>query len=169
MDENELDDFNMMTWGFPCTDISVAGKQKGFIDEDGEKWCWSDDMFDVVEKNVTNVKTNKEPKVTKELGKITFAEYGTIRDYPFLIGLQLGFSMSGASIMDGGKYTVNISPECKWKELNREETVTKSIEEVDRILEDAKVNYVSELLNKPVEVTMENNTFKDFRILTEVL
>lgn len=37
MDENELDDFNMMTWGFPCTDISVAGKQKGFIDEDGEK------------------------------------------------------------------------------------------------------------------------------------
>lgn len=25
---------------------------------------------------------------TKELGKITFAEFGTIRDYPFLIGLQ---------------------------------------------------------------------------------
>jgi DNA (cytosine-5)-methyltransferase 1 len=27
----------MMTWGFPCTDISVAGKQKGFIDEEGNK------------------------------------------------------------------------------------------------------------------------------------
>lgn len=26
-----------MTWGFPCTDISLAGKQKGFIDENGEK------------------------------------------------------------------------------------------------------------------------------------
>lgn len=37
VDETDLDDFNMMTWGFPCTDISVAGKQKGFIDEDGEK------------------------------------------------------------------------------------------------------------------------------------
>ena len=37
VDENELDDFSMMTWGFPCTDISVAGKQKGFINEDGEK------------------------------------------------------------------------------------------------------------------------------------
>lgn len=71
--------------------------------------------------------------------------------------------------MDGGKYTVNISPECKWKDLNREETITKSIEEVDRILNDAKVNYVSELLDKPVEVTMENDTFKDFRILTEVI
>lgn len=106
---------------------------------------------------------------TKELGKITFAEFGTIRDYPFLIGLQLGFRMDGSSVMDGGKYTVNISPECKWKDLNREATFTKSIEEVNRILEDAKVNYVSELLNKPVEVTMENNTFKDFRILKEVL
>lgn len=106
---------------------------------------------------------------TKELGKITFAEFGTVRDYPFLIGLQLGFHMGGSGVMDGGKYTVNISPECKWKDLNREATIAKSIEEVNRILEDAKVNYVSELKNKPVEVTMEGNTFKDFRILTEVL
>lgn len=106
---------------------------------------------------------------TKELGKITFAEFGTVRDYPFLIGLQLGFRMDGSGVMDGGKYTVNISPECKWKEMNREATIIKSIEEVNRILEDAKANYVSELLNKPVEVTMEDNTFKDFRILTEVL
>lgn len=106
---------------------------------------------------------------TKELGKITFAEFGTIRDYPFLIGLQLGFRMGGSSVMDCGKYTVNISKNANWRDLNREATITKSIEEVGRILEDAKINYISELLNKPVEVTMENNTFKDFRILTEVL
>lgn len=37
VDEMKLSDFNMMTWGFPCTDISLAGKQKGFIDEDGNK------------------------------------------------------------------------------------------------------------------------------------
>lgn len=37
IDETKLVDFNMMTWGFPCTDISVAGKQKGFLDEDGNK------------------------------------------------------------------------------------------------------------------------------------
>ncbi len=37
VDENKIDDFTMMTWGFPCTDISPAGKQKGFIDENGEK------------------------------------------------------------------------------------------------------------------------------------
>lgn len=59
--------------------------------------------------------------------------------------------------------------EWKREDLNREETITESIEKVNQILKDAKVNYVSELLNKPVEVTIENNTFKDFRILTEVL
>lgn len=37
VDERKLKDFNMMTWGFPCTDISVTGKQKGFLDEDGQK------------------------------------------------------------------------------------------------------------------------------------
>ena len=37
VDENELDDFNMMTWGFPCQSISVAGKQEGFIDKNGNQ------------------------------------------------------------------------------------------------------------------------------------
>lgn len=106
----------------------------------------------------------------KILGKITFAEFGTIRDYPFLIGLQLGFDLAGgASIMDGGKYTVNISPECKWQERSRADTIVKTVEFINKILKDAKVKYVSQLINKPVEVTIEKNTFKDFRILTEVL
>jgi len=37
VDETTLPDFDLMTWGFPCTDISVAGKQKGFIDENGNQ------------------------------------------------------------------------------------------------------------------------------------
>ena len=40
--------------------------------------------------------------VTKELGKITFAEFGTMRDYPFLIGLHLCFKMGSSGIGDGG-------------------------------------------------------------------
>ena len=71
--------------------------------------------------------------------------------------------------MDGGKYTVNISPECKWEEFSRVDTIVKTVEFVNKILKDAKVNHVSELINKPVEVLIENNMFKDFRILTEVL
>lgn len=123
-----------------------------------------DGLF-IYKKKMKGVKSMTE----KLLGKIDFAEFGTIRDYPFLIGLQLGFSMNGSGVMDGGKFTVNISPECKWKDHNREQTITKAIEDVDKILKDAKVNYVSQLIGKPVEVTLERNCFKDFRILTEVL
>ena len=108
----------------------------------------------------------------KHLGKINFAEFGTVKDYPFLIGLQLGFQLDDKTwIGDGGKYkyTVNISPACRWETSERTETVTQKVEFVNDILKAAKVNYVSELINKPVEVTIENYCFKDFRILTEVL
>ena len=106
----------------------------------------------------------------KNLGKITFAEYGTIKDHPFLIRLQLGFKLGdGTSVMDGGSNTVNINEECRWEEAEREAAITVNIEKVYKILKDAKVNYVSQLINKPVEVTINQNCFKDFRILTEVL
>ena len=107
--------------------------------------------------------------VEKLLGKISSAEYGTVRDYPFLIGLQLTFSMNGCGVGDGGRYTVNMSKDCIWHDRNKYETVTKTVEDVYKLLGEAKVNYVSQLINKPVEVTIENNAFKDFRILTEVL
>ena len=105
----------------------------------------------------------------KILGKITFAEYGTIRDYPFLIGVHFGFKLSdGCSIMDGGQYTINISKECRWEDDERSAAIVKNMEYINQILHDAKVNYISELIGKPVEVDIESNTFKDFRILTEV-
>lgn len=108
--------------------------------------------------------------IEKVLGKIDFAEFGTVRDYPFLIGLQLGFTLGGGGcIMDGGKYTVNISKECKWSEQERSLAVVSAVEDINKLLKDAKVNYVSQLINKPVEVTIENRIFKSFRILTEVL
>ena len=42
--------------------------------------------------------------IEKRLGKIDFVEFGSMKDYPFQLGLQLGFSMSGSGVMDGGKY-----------------------------------------------------------------
>ena len=35
VDETKLKDFDLMTYGFPCQDISSLGNQKGFFDEDG--------------------------------------------------------------------------------------------------------------------------------------
>ena len=28
VDEKKLNNFDLMTWGFPCTDLSAAGRQK---------------------------------------------------------------------------------------------------------------------------------------------
>ncbi|MGN5457070.1 MAG: hypothetical protein ACI4XN_13825 [Candidatus Kurthia intestinigallinarum] len=106
----------------------------------------------------------------KVLGKITSAEYGMVHDYPFLFGIQLTFKLAdGCGIGCGSRYTINISKECRWGKNERKEAITNSVDELYKILSDAKVNYVSELINKPVEVSIEKNTFKDFRILTEVL
>lgn len=106
----------------------------------------------------------------KVLGKIDFAEFGTIKDYPFLIGLQLGFKLGdGGYVMDGGKYTVNIDKKCRWEESERQQVITVTMEDLYKTLNEAKVNYVSQLINKPVEVEIDRNAFKSFRILTEVL
>lgn len=37
IDENNLPEIDFITYGFPCQDISVAGHQKGFEDEEGNK------------------------------------------------------------------------------------------------------------------------------------
>ena len=103
------------------------------------------------------------------LGKIDFAEFGTFSDRPFLMGLELGFSFNGSGVFSGGKYTVNISDECKWSEAERQAAITKQAVFLRDLLKAAKCNYVSELIGKPVEVTIKNGWFEDFRILTEVL
>lgn len=104
----------------------------------------------------------------KLLGKITKAEFGLNRDRPFLYGLELDFEMGGSGVFTSK--TVNISDNCKWENVNgRMRALDNSALEISKILTDAKVNFVSQLEGKPVEVTIEGNMFKSFRILTEVL
>ena len=37
VDTSKLESIDLVTYGFPCVDISIAGKQKGFEDEDGNR------------------------------------------------------------------------------------------------------------------------------------
>lgn len=106
----------------------------------------------------------------KILGKIDYAEIGMIADYPFLFGLQLGFSLNGGKfgICDGAKFAVNMNVKCDWDEKEREYAIAKMMDFIYDTLKDAKVRSVSDLVGIPVEVTIVNNTFKSFRILTEV-
>lgn len=104
----------------------------------------------------------------KRLGKIDSVKFGFVPDYPFLFGLILSFKLGNRSGI-GCSYTVNISDACKWSPDERSKGIEKTIDKIVEIMKDAQVNYVTQLQDVPVEVTIENNTFKDFRILTEVL
>lgn len=109
--------------------------------------------------------------VEKVLGKITSAEYGICPDYPFFFGLRLTFSLDGGSRVVGSstKYMFNISEHCKWETKNRSDAIAGTVDDLYKILCDAKVHHVSELVGKPVEVTLDGMLYKDFRILTEVI
>lgn len=106
----------------------------------------------------------------KVLGKITSAEFGNDEGYPFLMGLKLQFKFDDNSgVGDGGCHTVNMNEECKWEGLDRNEEIAKRMIDIHQLLKKAKVSNVSQLKNIPVEIELKNNTFKGFRILTEVL
>ena len=105
----------------------------------------------------------------KFLGKITSAEFGSHRDYPFMFGILLTFAFEGSVCDCGAKYAVNIHKDCKWTVEQRAEACMESIDKIHEILEAANCLYLSELVNKPVEITLDGDLFKDFRILTEVI
>lgn len=105
----------------------------------------------------------------KFLGKITKAEYGKYPGYEYLMGIKLEFRFDGSGIGCGGKYMINMNPDCEWSKEERADAIAKSVEHIKQILDDAKVHYVSELVGKPIEIEIKGQTFKGFRILTEVL
>lgn len=106
----------------------------------------------------------------KQLGKIINAEFGKISDRKFLMGLQLTFAFKGSFVSDGAKHCINMSDSYKWESHEqRMMTIEKEMDYVYKLLNDANCSYISELVGKPVEVELEGNIFKDFRILTEVI
>lgn len=106
----------------------------------------------------------------KLLGKISDVRFGFIPDYPFLFGLDLTFKLSDSGyIGTGEQYTVNISEACKWSEEERNAALIDMINQVIKVMKNAEITNISDLKNKPVEVTINQNIFQDFRILTEVL
>ena len=109
----------------------------------------------------------------KELGKIVKAEFGLGGYQECMFGLSLTFKGPFGDVCDfisGGWYEgITISEYTTWTEEDRSLARVKMIKRIDKILTDTKVSSISELKNKPVEVTFENSQLKEWRILTEVL
>ena len=107
------------------------------------------------------------------LGKIESVRFGRVGYQEAFFGIDIAFSMRGSGICGGiyGGWSVMIdrSEHCKWTEADRDRQNAEMCRKVDKILGEAGVQHVADLKGKPVEITIERGTLKDWRILTEVL
>jgi hypothetical protein len=108
-----------------------------------------------------------------ELMKISTATFGLGGYQGAQLGLHLSFSNSGSGVATSYSYwdyeSIEHSDNCRWSEADRDRALIEVLRNLSVYLKEAKVNDVSQLVGIPVEVTLGNNTFKSFRILTEVL
>lgn len=111
----------------------------------------------------------------KNLGKITGINFGLIDSDKKIYGLdvQLCFGGGWNSI-----YCIKIMSQKDLIPIQAQEAgnltcleVSNKISEIFTLMQDAKVNYIHELIGKPVEVFTDNDNkiTTGFRILTEVI
>lgn len=108
----------------------------------------------------------------KQLGKIQSASFGLGGYQRACIGLHIGLGGDGWGVgagEDAWDTSVKCSEHANWTELDRSNQYDKVVRYVSKLLGDAKVDYVSDLVGVPIEATFEGLTLKSFRILTEVI
>jgi len=110
----------------------------------------------------------------KYLGKISSVGFGIGGYQDAMFGISFSFSFDGGSAVGAYKgawdpASMECSEYCKWTEEDRDKQLAEMCRFVSKIMNEAKVRDVYDLKGKPVEITLEGNTLKDWRILTEVL
>lgn len=107
----------------------------------------------------------------KELGKITHATFGLggYQDAQIGFWLELGGDSWGVSASGGGAWAMDRTEHSKWTEADRLGELARAAMKVADTLKKAKKRHVQDLVGVPVEVTLDGNLLKDWRILTEVL
>lgn len=120
-------------------------------------------------------KSKNHDKYEKELGKISLVSIGMGGYQDAMFGLSLSFALKGSGCGDfvSGGWAYGVvdpdSPYCKWDESDREKSMAQMCKTVCQILRDAKVDKVSDLKGKPIEIARDGYEVKSWRILEEVL
>lgn len=112
--------------------------------------------------------------IEKHLGKISSVKFGLGGYQDACIGLSLDFSFDrccGVSNFKGAwsPSIIECDEHTEWTEKDRDKQLVEMIRFVDKLLHQAKVENVTQLKGIPVEITLDGNMLKDWRILTEVL
>jgi hypothetical protein len=111
--------------------------------------------------------------MNKMLGKISKVSFGLGGYQDAMIGIHFSFSSTGMGVSTTKSYwdanLIKVNEYTKWTEEKRKKEYAAIMYYISDLLKKAKVQDVMQLTNIPVELTFEDNTLKDWRILTEVL
>jgi hypothetical protein len=109
----------------------------------------------------------------KRLGKIESVKFGLGGNQDSQLGLSviLGDGSWGVGYFKGEWDAERIKwlEHCQWTEEDRTIGYSETMRYLSKLLKDAKVDSVDKLKGIPVEVTLDGNTLKEWRVLTEVL
>lgn len=93
-------------------------------------------------------------------GIIEKVEFGLCEEYPFLLGLELFFAIDdGIKVNTVGTHLVNVNDK-----KSRAYQTGVMIDDFLKILTDAGVHRISELVGIPVEITFDDHCLKGYRI-----
>lgn len=109
----------------------------------------------------------------KKLGKIESVSFGLGGYQGSMLGLHVTLGNGSWGVNDSranwDSEQIEWSKYSKWSEAERDMWYSEIMRYVSKLLKEAKVDSVDKLKGKPVEVTFDGNTLKEWRILTEVL
>jgi hypothetical protein len=114
----------------------------------------------------------KDKKMKKELGKISFAKVGKGGYQGVMFGFSIGLASdiySCADFYGFWDYETEIRDDTAWTEQDRQDQFAATMKKISETIRDAKVESVSELVGKPVEVIFDGNKMVSWRVLKEVL
>ena len=118
--------------------------------------------------------SDKEETIMEtRIGKIESVTFGIGGPQDACLGLHLTFSGKGwcaGTALAAWDYTlIKRSERTKWTEESRNEEFINILKRVSDTLAKAKVSSVEKLKGIPVELTFEDNTLREWRVLDELL
>jgi hypothetical protein len=109
----------------------------------------------------------------KKLGKIKNVRFGLGGYNDAMIGIHFEFGGEGWGVNHSRSYwdpnLIEHTVNCQWTESDRTDEFSKIMGYISNLLEDGKVDSIDKLKGKPIEVELDGNILKEWRILTEVL
>lgn len=112
--------------------------------------------------------------IETKLGKIKRIKFGYVGHHDMQFGLHIEFGSNNGwgvatTISNAWSLDMEVDQYTKWTEVDRDAGFAKTMREINRIMKEAKVTNVNDLVDIPVQITFENMMLKDWRVLTEVL